>query len=579
MKTILVIEDDQNIRTNIMKLLKLKGFQVLGAENGEIGVQMATQHVPDLIISDIMMPKFDGYAVLTAIRQNPETAAIPLIFLTAKTERSDVREGMTLGADDYLTKPFTSQELITAIESRLEKQALVTQPYLDELKRAAEALSRSAYCDLLTDLPNRIWLHHRLQSVLSQAKPRQQIIAVLCLNIDRFSEVNTTFGNAVGDAVLRAMAERLSQILGNQNLVARLSGDEFGVVLVDLEQIQDIVEWTQMILGRITDPYSVDGREVLIQVSIGISRHPKDGATPDELLTCASTATRWSRKQGGGSYQFYSPTMESVDAERRLLETHLTTALEKSEFELHYQPQVNLITGRVIGLEALIRWHHPEQGMLSPDKFILIAEETGLINPIGEWVLRTACSQAKRWQVPNPVTFRVSVNLSTRQLRQKDLVKNIAQILQQTELPANWLTIELTETSVMDDVEAAIKTLRALKELGIEISIDDFGTGYSSLNYLKHLPIDTLKIDRSFVSQLTNNSQDAAIATAIIAMAQSLKLKVIAEGVETEEQLAFLRQHGCYAMQGFLYSPAVPAAEIQALLAEDRRLGLITTRP
>lgn len=574
MKTILVIEDDRSIRTNMLKILKFDGFEAIGAEDGVAGVQMAKAYVPDLIICDIMMPNLDGYGVLAALSEDPETATIPFIFLSAKADRSDIRQGMNLGADDYLTKPFSRQELTEAIAARLDKQQAIAQPYMDEMKRVADSLSKVAYSDPLTNLPNRILLRHRLQEALMKAKRKQQLVAVLCLNLDRFGNINSTFGPATGDLVLRAVAKRLTECVGSQDTVARLSGDEFSIVLTEITGKDGVTELAEQILYTIAQPYNLNEREVTVQASIGIALYPEDSSNPDQLLTYVDTARRWCKKQGGYCYQFYSSQMDTLAAERRLLETDLNVALERSQFEVYYQPQVNLITGRIIGVEALLRWKHPERGSISPKIFIPVAEETGLIISIGEWVLETACTQVKVWQTSSLMPMRVSVNLSARQFKQKNLLETVANVLSKTGLDPKLLILELTETSVMEDVNAAIGTLEDLKAMGIEISIDDFGTGYSSLNYLKRFPIDSLKIDQSFVSQVTEDDHDAAIAKAIIAMAQSLKLKVIAEGVETEEQLTFLRKQGCHGIQGYLYSPPLTAAGIEQLLSEDKRFPL-----
>jgi diguanylate cyclase (GGDEF)-like protein len=572
MTKILVIEDVQSLREGILQTLECLDFDVVAAENGAVGVQLAQVHLPDLIICDIMMPELDGYSVFTTLRQNPETATIPFIFLSAKADKLDIRQGMNLGADDYLTKPFTMDELSQAIAARLEKQASITQPYVTEMKRAADHLSQLAYRDPLTNLPNRILLHHQLQEALKQAKRHQQAVAILCLNLDRFKVINTTLGHTTGDLLLQAVSTRLTAWVRQGDTVARLSGDEFSVILTNITQTQEVIDLVQELLDRLSEPYHLNDQEVSIRVSIGITVYPEDDSSIDKLLNHADTAMRWVKQNQSSNYQIYNAQMDQLAAERQLIETGLAHALERSEFQIYYQPQVNLITGRIIGTEALLRWHSPEFGFVSPEKFIPIAEETGLIVPIGEWVLRQVCAQAKVWQTSNWLPMRVAVNLSARQFKHKQLIETITQVLQQTGLDPNLLELELTETSIMEDVEVTVATLHALKAMGIQISVDDFGTGYSSLNYLKRFPIDTLKIDRSFVQDITTDANDAAIATAIIAMAQSLKLKVIAEGVETEDQLNLLRKHGCHAMQGYLFSRPIPAPEFEQLLTADRRL-------
>ncbi|MGK7904633.1 MAG: EAL domain-containing protein [Hormoscilla sp.] len=572
MKIILVIEDEHPIRANIIKILKFKGYQGIGAADGKTGVKMAKAYKPDLILCDIMMPGLDGYEVLNILSKDPDTVGIPFIFLTAKSDRSDMRQGMNLGADDYITKPFTSKELIEAISARLEKQATTIQPYLDEMKQVAESLSKVAYYDQLTNLPNRIWLRHQLQEAIKQAKEKQGLVAIVCLNIDRFREINVSLGYATGDLAIQAVAERLGQCVGPQDTVARLSGDEFSILLTQMTFKENVAALAEVILETLAEPYELSDRKVSIQTSIGISLYPDHSSNPDQLLVHADTARRWCRQLGGGSYEFYHRKMDAQKEERRLLEIDLGTALEKSEFELYYQPQCDITTGQILGMEALLRWCHPQRGRVSPEQFIPVAEETGLIISIGEWVLQTACAQAQTWYELNERPLQVSVNLSARQFQQENLAETVALVLSETGLDPQLLALELTETSVMSDVNASIGILQELKGMGIEISIDDFGTGYSSLNYLKSFPIDTLKIDRSFISQVTSNNHDAAIAKAIIAMAHSLQMKVIAEGVETAAQLAFLCEEGCHVFQGYFYSPPLPAVEFAQFLGANKPL-------
>ncbi len=363
--------------------------------------------------------------------------------------------------------------------------------------------------------------------------------------------------------------------MGPQDTLARLSGDEFSILLTQMVLKENVEALVEVILETLAKPYELSSPKVSIQTSIGISLYPDHSSNPDQLLIHADTTRRWCQQQGGGSYEFYSPQMDAQKEERRLLEIDLGTALEKSEFELYYQPQVDIMTGQIVGMEALLRWCHPQRGIVSPERFIPVAEETGLIISIGEWVLQRACAQAQTWQKSSGRPLQVSVNLSARQFQQENLVETVALVLSETGLDPQLLALELTETSVMSDVNASISILQELKGIGIKISIDDFGTGYSSLNYLKSLPIDTLKIDRSFISQVTSNDQDAAIAKAIIGMAHSWQLKVIAEGVETAAQLAFLCQEGCHRIQGYFYSTPLLAAEFTQLLAANKPLHLM----
>jgi diguanylate cyclase len=581
MATILVIEDEEIILDNLLEILELEGFSTIGAEHGAIGLQKAKSYLPDLILCDICMPELDGYGVLEALRRDPETATIPLIFLSAKGEHAEIRQGMNLGADDYLTKPCAISDLLEAVSSRLKKHATLNQVYIQQ--HLSQDPPGSTHLDPLTHLLDRTLLSQHLQQAISQNQPG---IAALCLNVNRFRTINTTFGHSVGDLLLQAIAQRLQDTLQFGGTIARLGADEFGVVLAGLSE-QDVAQVAQRILIAATAPYCIDGYTLHIQVSLGIAVHSALSHSSERLLVQAETARRWCQKQGQSHYLFYSLTMDTLEVERGLIESDLGKAvveqagnpLKQPQFQLHYQPQVNLATGQIVGVEALLRWQHPQRGMIPPKMFIPIAEELGLIVPIGEWVLRTACNQAKRWQTLSLVPLRVSVNLSMRQFRQENLAEMVGQILAETGLEPQLLVLELTETSVMQDVSATVRILRQLKRLGVEISLDDFGTGYSSLNYLNYLPIDALKIDQSFVRQGAINSSAAAISTAIITMARSLKLKVVAEGVETQNQLAFLREIGCQSIQGFLYSPPLPPEEVQPLLSADRRLQIVGTQP
>jgi diguanylate cyclase len=575
MATILVIEDEDIILDNLLEILELEGFQSIGAEHGAAGIAKAKAYRPDIILCDIRMPELDGYGVLEGLRQDPDTAAIPVIFLSAKGDRSDIRRGMNLGADDYLTKPCAIADLLEAIHSRLKKKAAISQVHSRPLQ-TPEFLQTIAHIDSLTNLPSRFLLYQHLQQAMEKSSQDRSTIAVLCVNVNRFRTINATYGHGVGDELLKTIGRRLQETIQSASLIARMSADEFGVVLMGALDQQAIAEAAQTVLTAMSSLYSLSGHEIRVQVSIGIALHSRHAKSSEELVLRAETARRWCQKQGQSSYLFYNLTMDAVEAERRLIESDLGKALEQSEFQLYYQPQVNLMTGQIVGVESLIRWCHPQRGMIPPNAFIPVAEEMGLIIPIGEWVLRTACRQAQQWQQMSLQPLQISVNLSMRQFQQSDLAQMVAQILQETGLDPKLLVLELTETCLMKDVNSTIKTLRSLKEIGVEISIDDFGTGYSSLNYLNHLPIDTLKMDQTFVREATVNRGAAAISTAIMAMAQSLKLEVIAEGVETHKQLLFLQEIGCQAMQGFLYSPPLPADELQPLLSSDRRLQLIS---
>jgi len=438
---------------------------------------------------------------------------------------------------------------------------------ISQLKQSEARLEHLAHYDPLTDLPNRLLIQSRLEHALERAERQRQQVAVLFLDLDRFKNVNDSLGHPVGDELLEALARRLSERLREGDTLGRLGGDEFLVVLENLEHPEDAAAVAQTLIQLLERPFTLpSGHEVYVGASIGISLYPNDGASVTELIKYADVAMYQAKEQGRNTTRFYTPTLTVAANERLDMEARLRRALAKGEFVLHYQPQLATQSGALIGCEALVRWNSPEEGMISPARFIPLAEETGLIVPLGEWVLRTACTQAKTWLDAGMPPLLMSVNLSGRQLQQRDVVQRVAAILEETGLPADHLKLELTESMIMGHGEQAVELLHALKALGLYLSIDDFGTGYSSLAYLKRFPIDELKIDQGFVRDIPHDLNDTEIAAAIIALARNLNLKVMAEGVETREQLDFLTRQGCHAYQGYLFSRPVPADEFVRLI-------------
>jgi diguanylate cyclase (GGDEF)-like protein/PAS domain S-box-containing protein len=443
-----------------------------------------------------------------------------------------------------------------------------------ETKRYEDALQFQANYDWLTRLPNRNLLEDRLKQALVHGERYEQLVALAHFNLDNFSLINDSLGRAVGDRVLEEVAHRIAMCVRSLDTVARLSGDEFALVSFDHNNVNSVSAELRRVLDTLSQPFYVDDREIYITCSTGVVLYPPDGENVEELLRNADVAMQRAKKQGKNMLQFYAPDMNTKVSERFDLYSKLRHALERNEFRLHYQPQVELKTGRVVGAEALIRWQSPELGMVSPAQFIPLAEETGFIVPIGAWTVMTACEQNKRWQDAGLTPIRVAVNLSARQFRQEDLVEMVARTLSETGLDASYLELELTESMVMDNPAAAIVKLKALRDMGVQLSIDDFGTGYSSLNYLKRFPVHRLKIDQSFVRDITVDADNAAIAKAVITLGHSLNLKVIAEGVETAEQLAFLRASDCDEKQGYYFCKPVPGDDLRKLLEEGRRLAL-----
>lgn len=443
---------------------------------------------------------------------------------------------------------------------------------ITETKRYEKELEYQANHDSLTGLANRNLLRDSLHQSIGQAARYKETVWVVFLDLDRFKFVNDSFGHHAGDIFLKPISERLRSVLRTSDTVARLGGDEFVLVLPEHGGEHLTTAVVHRIMEVITKPITVEGHQLFLSCSAGISVYPTDGDSPVALIQNADLAMYRAKELGRNNFQFYTPALNERAQERLHLETALRGALERSEFLLHYQPQVDLCTGRMVGVEVLLRWQHPEIGIIPPGRFIALAEETGLILPIGVWVLRTACAQVKAWQTAGLSDLRVAINLSVRQFAQPDLVELIASTLKETGLAAHYLDLELTESMVMADVERTIEVLNKLRALGVNLSIDDFGTGYSSLAYLNRFPINVLKIDQSFVQKISSQSNDAAISDAIISMAHSLGIRVIAEGVETDAQCEFLSRHMCDEMQGFLFSKALASSDMETLLREAPRL-------
>jgi len=438
---------------------------------------------------------------------------------------------------------------------------------ITDRKAAQEQVEYQAYHDVLTGLPNRLLFRDRISVALARARRSRRAVAVMFLDLDQFKLINDTLGHTVGDGLLQAAAERLVRCVRADDTVARMGGDEFTILISDLSDARSAATVAQKVLDSVSKPIEVDGHELYITTSIGIALFPEDGMDTETLLKNADRAMYRAKEAGRNNYQFSTGAAVEASVGRLSLERSLHHAFERQEFVIHYQPMLEIEAHRVIGAEALIRWNHPELGLLSPDEFIPVAEDCGLIFPIGEWVLRTASAQMKQWHRAGHEDLHIAVNLSARQFQQHDLTAMIERILDETGLSASALDIEITESTAMHNAEMSLGIMSRLKQMGVHLSIDDFGTGYSSLSYLKRFPIDTVKIDQNFVRDLTHSPNDGAIISAVISMARALKLRVVAEGVETEEQLAFLRQQRCDTIQGFWYSHPLPAEEFEAILA------------
>jgi len=441
---------------------------------------------------------------------------------------------------------------------------------ISRIKETEHKLAHLAHHDPLTELPNRLLFHDRLEQALLRAQREGTQAAILFLDLDRFKNINDSMGHAKGDLLLQQVADRLKEAMRAEDTVARLGGDEFVLIVEALKDQEDAAAVAKHILTQFTQPFCLDSQEVFIDASAGISLYPKDGEDVQTLVRNADTAMYRAKAEGRNNYQFYTSDLTTEATERLTLENQLRRALDREEFELYYQPQFSLKNGGTLdGVEALIRWQQSEQGLILPDRFIPVAEETGLIVPIGEWVLRTACTQHQAWVKAGYKPIRMAVNLSTRQFHTPGLAKLIAAILEETGMPPSYLELELTESIIMRDTETTIKMLHELSDMGIALSIDDFGTGYSSLSYMKRFPINRLKIDQSFVRDISSGKIEAEMIIPIIALGHSMKLQVLAEGVEVEEQLRYLKEQGCDEVQGYLYSRPVPADELTEFLERE----------
>lgn len=563
---ILIAEDDPVSRRLLQALLVKWGYEVTVASDGAEAWELLQQEGgPRLAIIDWMMPKMDGAEVCRKVRATEGGAYVYLLLLTAKTQKEDIVRGIGAGADDYVTKPFDANELNARL--RAARRILDLQA---DLVSARESLRMQATHDYLTGLPNRLLFSDRLTQRLAQCRRSKQSLAVLYLDLDRFKLINDTFGHSFGDRVLNSVATRLTSCLREIDTLARMGGDEFTILLNEVDTPDGASETARRILETLCAPFSIDDRELFVTASIGISMFPHSGRDVETLVQNADSAMYQAKKQGKNSCHLFAESPRASSLATMTVETSLRKAIERNELVVYYQPLVDMKSSQVMGSEALIRWQHPEHGLLPPGHFIPVAEETGLICPISDLVVETACMQNKAWQQAGYDPLTVAVNVSARQFHQDTLVHSVTKALQKSHLDPWYLELELTESIMMQDSDATIKVLKRLKDMGIRISIDDFGTGYSSLSYLKRFPIDSVKIDRSFIQDITANSDDAAIAAAVIAMAHSLKLTVIAEGVETLEQLQLLQSLQCDEMQGYFVSPAVPADDFIEIVRRNQ---------
>jgi diguanylate cyclase (GGDEF)-like protein len=548
---LLLVEDDHKEALRINNMLK-EGLQNQYTLEQRLSVSEALdlvqQETFQAIILDLHLPEGQSFeSIPQFIQYCPEA---PILILSGVEDEAQAILAVKSGAQDYLIKGQTSSStLCRAIRYAIERH------------RATQRITQLAHYDHLTGLANRGLFYERLNCAVARCNRNDMAMALMFLDLDHFKAINDTLGHDCGDSLLKTVATRIKKCIREIDTGVRLGGDEFAVLLEQIVSVEDVSAVAERILQLLAQPIIVNHHQFQITGSLGVTIYPWDSADPQELLVHADAAMYRAKAQGGNNYQFYTAGMKTAGLDGSTLKVELSRALAKKEFLLHYQPQMNLRTKQIIGMEALLRWHHPYQGLIGPNQFIPQAEENGMIIPIGEWVLRAASKQAKYWEKQGFPTPHVAVNLSARQIHQGNLPTLIQDILKRSHLDPENLKLELTETFLIHETDETLQTLRELKAMGVHLYIDDFGAGYASLRYLKSFPVDGIKLDQSLIQQLPQSTNDAAIVQAIISLGKALGLQVIAEGVETQEQVDFLEEHGCDAMQGYWIAPPLPANE------------------
>ena len=548
---VLIVDDDRSTRSALRAALQRSGFVVTEASDGSEVAAEVERMRPDVILMDALMPVMDGFTACALLQETPEGREIPVLMITALEDSASIERAFAVGASDYIPKPLH----LAVVNQRVRR--------LVEATRTERHVRHLAYNDALTGLPNRALFNDHLSGCIERAGPAGQSLALLYLDLDRFKFVNDTLGHEIGDKLLKTVSDRIRACVRGSDCVARLGGDEFAVVIDDLPNLTVASVTAQKICHAVTVPFEIDGHEIVVSASIGIAIFPNDGLDAGILLRRSDTAMYRAKKKTSG-FHFFEEAMETLATEHLRLEGALRRAIERNEFAVFFQPIANAVDSQLVGMEALVRWNHPARGLVSPLEFIPLAEETGLIIPIGEWVLRSACRQLKSWHDAGQKNLYVTVNLSGLQLQQAGFVDTLRSVLLDTGVDPRCVTLEITESMLMAHVDETLLMLDALKATGVGLAIDDFGTGYSSLAYLRRFPVDVLKIDRAFTCDMTHNPDDASIVSGIIALAHNLRLKVVAEGVETEEQRCFLSALKCNYIQGYLLSQPIPADQFES---------------